>query len=96
MKEIPFHRPDAELLEAVNAGVREILRVRPDLRLDKHGYPVRRAEAANVNEEFSLSDDLVPAVSAYAAVRCLDEERRDEKQRMVYEQEFNHIIRGDA
>ena len=96
LKEIPFHRPDAELLEAVNAGVREILRVRPDLRLDKHGYPVRRAEAANVNEEFSLSDDLVPAVSAYAAVRCLDEERRDEKQRMIYEQEFNHIIRGDA
>lgn len=94
---IPIHRSDAELIGYINPCIREIFRLRPDLRLDKNGFPVKRpTDAATAEDEFILPDTLLPAVAAYSAARCIDEDKGDKDRIVLYSKEFNQLVRGEA
>ncbi len=94
---IPRHRSDAELIGTLNPCIREIFRLRPDLRLDKNGFPVKRpTDAATAEDEFILPDTLLPAAAAYSAARCIDEDRGDKERAVLFFKEFNQLVRGEA
>ena len=93
---IPFHRNDMELVGYINLGIREIFRLRPDLRLDKDGFPLKRPEdATSPDGEFMLPDVLLPAVVAYSAARCIDEDKRDKDRIVLFSKEFNQLVKGE-
>lgn len=93
---IPRHRSDSEFMNVINIACREILRIRPDLRLDANGFPSKSWQnITSSEEEFPFDDSLMPAVVAHTAARCIEEDNGDKNRILFFEDEFKKIVRGD-
>ena len=61
----PYRYSDAELVDALNLGIMEARRVRPDLLLDYFGYDVPEFSASNLAEEVPVDQMYRSALVYY-------------------------------
>jgi hypothetical protein len=86
---------DAELLQHVREGIREVYQRRPDLRLQSNGTLLAITDPANAAATLSLSDDYRAALVSWTCYRALSQDDADRenaaRSRSFFEQ-FQTVV----